>query len=633
MSCGFLLLSPVCAAEPELVSEVESGHQVETDFNDDSDNLCQLHGKSVWEGQHLFRELSEAMPMYVGIVSAGFHIARPSIERTGPKPECMDATSEDSCWLGLEIQSSPQNWSLSLAENQSFSFQSQFECANERFSGPGEAMWEWTTLSDWRTVIGKGRWRNGKQHGLWRYQVLSVPCIGLTNVRCKLSDEDADALESFRKGLSLPPGYVTTIDGRYRRGSKSGLWIVGFNKGDTAKIPYSNDLKHGTQTYTKVTHPSSQADRLADRYEIPWVEGKKHGRQVSKNTFGEFEEIPWDQGVIHGESVFGWAAGERETITWVNGKQHETSMFTWPDGSRLTTLYDEGTKIGYEVLSLLPQSGTDSISLESKYFPDYQSMLQVERTITRKLNGHKHGVEVWIRPDYRWRLFRPYFEGEAHGTITLVLEGAADSYHFFYRERSRQRSLQFHGQDVGASVLVAADGFRQEKVFTGNRQPYEYVTESSMDGNYRSHLKYEGGSPKGMSIRCWHDNIPWSNEEMQGVDVYRWTDGVLGLYSWKYVSWHGPSSATEPNGLCLETPYVRGKKSGIEIQTQSNGFKVHLPMRGRHLAGPIVVFRPDGSRREIPYESGRKHGVVYDFSASGEKTRVEEYNQGTLVAQ
>lgn len=337
--------------------------------------------------------------------------------------------------------------------------------------------------------------------------------------------------------------------------------------------------------------------------------------------------------MIHGESVFGWATGERETITWVNGQQHETSVFSWPDGSRLTTLYDTGMKIGYEVLSLLPQSGTDFINLESRYSRDHHSMLQVERTITRKLDGHKHGVEVWIRPDYLWRLFRPYSEGKAHGTITLVLEGIADPYHFFFRERSRKRSLQFQGQDVGESVLIAQEGFRQETLYAGGDSRERFVIESSLDGNYRSRLRYERGLQRGTSFRCWYDDIQWSDGDVKAVQVPKWTDGVLGLYTWKYVTWHGPSSDVESNGLCLETPYVRGRKSGVEIQTQTNGYKAHLPMSGRHIKGPIVVFRPDGSRREIPYESGRKHGFVYDFSASGVKTKVEEYNRGSLVTE
>ena len=628
---GLLLLAVECYAELGTVDAGNGERQSGTGSRSDPNDTCQLQGKGVWEGQRLFRELSEAMPMYVGIVSAGFHVADTFDAHKNAESKCMNSTSDDSCWLALERSSDVPKWSLAFARNTSISFQGQSKCANGNLSGSGTTKWQWTTKSELRIVIGEGKWRNGKQLGRWKYQLLSVPCIGLTHKECRLSEQNSDVLNRFRSGSILPPKYVTTLEGRYKSGAKSGIWKAEFNKGDTTEIPYSNDLKHGAQKYTKITALTSQTESLTDSYEIPWVAGKKHGLQLKQNTFGEFEEIPWVRGVIHGESVFSWATGERETTSWVNGQQHETSIFSWPDGSRLTALYDEGMKIGYEVLSLLSQSGTDFISLESKYARDHHSMLQVERTITRKLNGHKHGVEVWIRPDYVWRLFRPYSEGKAHGTITLVLEGIADPYHFFFRERSRQRSLQFQGQDVGESVLIAADGFRQEEVFDGELKPYRYVTESSMDGNYRSRLRYEGGLQRGTSFRCWYDNIQWSDDDVKAVQVPRWTDGVLGLYTRKYVTWHGPLSDTHPNGLCLETPYVKGKKSGIEVQTQSNGYKAHIPMNGRHIAGPIVVFRPDGSRREIPYERGRKHGVVHDFSTSGDKTQVEEYYRGELV--
>ncbi len=628
---AILVATQECYAEPNPVEDNNGERIVGTGSSTNHESTCQLHGKGVWEGRILFRELSEAMPMYVGIVSAGFHVAEVDQESKAVESTCMNSTSDDDCWLVLERSTEDTKWSLASARNASISFEGQSKCANGSLSGSGTTTWQWTTKSELRIVIGEGKWRKGKQQGRWKFQLLSVPCVGLTHKGCRLNAEDSDVPDRFKNGSMLPPKYVTTLEGSYKSGAKSGIWKAEFNNGDAAEIPYSNDLKHGSQTYSKVTALNSQSVQLTDSYEIPWDQGNKHGRQVKENSFGEHEEIPWNHGVIHGESVFSWATGERETISWVNGQQHETSVFSWPDGSRLTALYDEGMKIGYEVLSLLSQSGTDFINLESKYARDHHSMLQVERTITRKLNGHKHGVEVWIRPDYLWRLCRPYSEGKAHGTITLVLEGVVDPYHFFFRERSRQRSLQFHGQDVGESVLIAADGFRQEEFFVGDLKPYRYVTESSMDGDYRSRLRYEGGLQRGTSFRCWYDNIQWSDDDVKAVQVPRWTDGVLGLYTWKYVTWHGPLSDTEPNGLCLETPYVKGKKSGIEVQTQTNGYMVHIPMRGRHIAGPIVVFRPDDSRREIPYERGRKHGVVYDFTASGDKKRVEEYNQGALV--
>ncbi len=636
---GLLVFTVECYAETRSVDAINGEHQAGIDSSSDQNNSCQLHAKGVWEGQNLFRELSEAMPMYVGVVSAGFHVAHTSEEDKNAESKCVNSTSDDSCWLALERSTEDTKWSLASARNTSISFQGQSKCANGNLSGSGTTTWQWTTKSELRIVIGEGKWRKGKQQGRWKFQLLSVPCVGLTHTECRLNAEDSDVADRFKSGSILLPKYVTTLEGRYKSGAKSGIWKAEFNNGDAAEIPYLNDLKHGSQTYTKVASLTSPLEQLTVSYEIPWVEGRKHGRQVMENTLGEFEETSWARGVVHGESVFSWATGERETISWVNGLQHEASVLSWPDGSRLTTLYDFGIKIGYEVLSLLPQSGADSIGLRSRYHPDKHSylfdgrvnMMEAERTITRKLNGPKHGVEVFLLPIYGRRSFSPYSEGEVHGTSIIAMEDVADSYHFLHQEESRMRSMSIHGQKIGMSVLIAADGFRQETRYAGGDNRDRFVIESSADGNYRGRLPNRIGFQINTSIRCWHDNIPWFNEEMQGVDVYRWLDGRLGPYTWKFVSWHGPMSSTEPNGLCLETPYDRGEKSGIEVQTQTNGFKAHIPMRGRHIAGPIVVFRPDGSRREIPYESGRKHGVVYDISASGDKSRVEEYNRGSLV--
>ena len=630
---GVLVFALESYAELDTASDGNSNenHQgEEAGSGNDLNNVCQMHGKGVWEGQHLFHELSEAMPKWVGIVSSGFHIADTSIARRTAEPKCMNSTNEDSCWLELERSTDEPEWSLAIERNTSVALQGESQCANGSLSGSGTTTWNWTTNSELRFVSGEGNWHNGRQQGSWKYQLVSIPCVGLTHEECRLGDEDSDTFNRFNNGSTLPSKYVATLEGRYEDGARLGIWEAKFNNGDAAKIPYSNDLKHGSQTYTKVTSFNSQIEQLADHYEIPWVHGKKHGRQVKENTFGEREEVPWNHGDIHGKSVYSWATGERKTMSWVNGQQHEASVLTWPDGSRLTTLYDLGIKIGYEVLTLLPQSGADSISLRSRYHPDKH---RAERTITRKLDEHQHGVRVFLSPTYGRRAFIPYSEGEEHGTTIIVMEDIADSYHFLYQEKSRMRSVSIRGQEIGMSVLIARDGFRQETRYAGGDSRKRFVIESSADGNYRSRLPQEGGLQMGRSIRCWHDNIPWSNEEMQGVNVYRWLDGRLGPYPWKFVSWHGPLSNTEPNGLCLETPYDRGEKSGIEIQTQTNGYKAHIPMRGRHIAGPIIVFRPDGSRREIPYESSRKHGVVYDFSASGEETRVEEYNRGSLVTE
>lgn len=634
-----LVATQECYAEPNPVEDNNGERIVGTGSSTDHENTCQLHGKGVWEGRILFRELSEAMPRYVGITSAGFHIAKAASVRNVAEPNCMNSSTDADCWLALERSTENLAWSLAVARDTSISYQGQSKCANGNLSGSGTTTWQWTTKSELRIAKGEGAWRNGKQQGPWKYELISVACIGLTHEGCRLSAEDSVSLDSFKNGAILSPKHVTTLEGHYEDGARSGNWEAKFNNGDAAKIPYSNDLKHGSQTYTKVTLLSSQSEQLTDHFEIPWVEGKKHGRQVRENTFGEHEEIPWFQGVVHGESAFTWATGENETITWTHGKQHETSTFTWPDGSRLTTLYDKGIKIGYEVLSLSPQSGEDTISSEKRYVPDKHyylfdsrlNMLEVERTYTRRLNGKKHGVSVHLSPSYGRRVYLSYLDDKPHGAHFLALERLHGPHYFFFREESRSEGMNFRGRNYGVSVLIAADGYRQESPYTGGDRPAGSVIEASADGNYRSRLPSKSGLQIGTSIRCWYDNIPWSNQEMQGVDIYRWIDGRLGLYSWKYVSWHGPLSYTESNGLCLETPYDRGEKSGIEVQTQTNGYRAHIPMRGRHIAGPIIVFRPDGSRREIPYESGRKHGVVYDFSASGVKTRVEEYDQGSLV--
>ena len=629
---GALVFALECYAEPESdsVSNGNDEHFDGTDSRNELENVCQLHGKGVWEGQHLFRELSEAMPRYVGITSAGFHIAKSANLLGVAEPKCMNSTSNDFCWLALERSTYEPKWSLAIARNTAVSLQGESKCANGTLSGSGTTTWKWTTNSELRIVSGEGKWNNGKQQGSWKYQLASIPCVGLTHEECRLGTEDSEGLNRFKDSSMLPSKYVTSLEGHYEDGARLGIWEAKFNNGDAAKIPYSNDLKHGSQTYTKVTSLSSQTEQLTDHYEIPWVDGKKHGRQVKENTLGEREEVPWNLGVIRGKSVYSWATGERETVSWMNGQQHGATVFTWPDESRLTTLYDLGIKIGYEVLTLLPQSGADTISLRSRYHPDKH---KTERTITRKLDKRQHGVEVFIRPTYGWRAIRPYTEGKVHGTCIIVLEDVADKHHFLYQEESRLRSVSIRGQEIGMSVLIARDGFRQETRYAGGESRERFVIESTADGNYRTRLPFRGGLQMGKSIRCWYDNIQWSDDDVKAVQVHRWTDGVLGLYTWKYVTWHGPLSETESNGLCLETPYVRGRKSGIEVQTQTNGYTAHIPMRGRHIKGPIVVFRPDGSRREIPYESGRKHGVVFDYSASGEKTRVEEYNRGSLVTE
>lgn len=423
---GVLIFALECNAEPEsaLDDNRNDKHLNEADSRYERVNVCQLHGKGVWEGQRLFRELSEAMPLYVGIVSAGFHVAETTRVSKAVESKCMNSTSDDDCWLALERSTEDPKWSLAVARNISISFQGQSKCSNGSLSGSGTTSWQWTTKSELRIAKGEGAWRNGKQQGRWKYQLISVPCIGLTHEKCRLSAEDSDVADRFKNGSTLPSKYVTTLEGHYEDGVRSGNWEARINNGDAAKIPYSNDLKHGSQTYTKVTSLSSQTEQLTDHYEIPWVDGKKHGRQVKENTLGEREEVPWNLGVIRGKSVYSWATGERETVSWMNGQQHGATVFTWPDESRLTTLYDLGIKIGYEVLTLLPQSGADTISLRSRYHPDKH---KTERTITRKLDKRQHGVEVFIRPTYGWRAIRPYTEGKVHGTCIIVLEVRRDA--------------------------------------------------------------------------------------------------------------------------------------------------------------------------------------------------------------
>lgn len=267
---GVLVFALECYAEPD------------TGSGNDRNNVCQLHGKGVWEGQHLFRELSEAMPRYVGITSAGFHAANAADVRNVTEPSCVNSTSDDSCWLALERSTDEPKWSLAIARNISVSLQGESQCVNGSLSGSETTTWKWTTNSELRIVSGEGNWHNGRQQGSWKYQLASIPCMGLTHEECSLSAEDSDAFNRFKNDSTLPSKYVTTLEGRYEDGARSGIWEAKLNNGDAAKILYSNDLKHGLQTYTRVTALNSLSEQLTDHYEIPWIEGKKHGRQSGR---------------------------------------------------------------------------------------------------------------------------------------------------------------------------------------------------------------------------------------------------------------------------------------------------------------------------------------------------------------
>lgn len=603
----------------------------------DKDESRQVHANAVREGQELFRELSQAIPQFVGLASAGFQLDTKVDPYTDLSSDCRESTGDESCWTSGQSDSRGQTWSYLLSPRSSLSIDGEFRCANRKLTGSGTATWRWVTRWELRIVRGEGRWRNGRPHGRWTYQLFSTPCIGFTNAQCKLSRESNNRLQDFEDGPPFQSHTVSTTVGRYKKGMRSGDWMVRFNNGDSASIPYANGRKHGLQTYTKTTFVSSLTNPLEDQYEIPWIDGKKQGRQVMKSWNGDREETPWQDGVIHGESNYIWATGERERVLWVHGRQHETSVFTWPDGSRLTTLYDDGIKVGYEVLRLAPQNGSDFVSLEARYqvkeeTDGWHDSRWADRTVTRWVNGHKHGVKIYLRAPYRQRIYSSHWEGNTHGVHIVVQERPHGPDHEYSYEISRERALRFEDQEYGISVLVARNGYRREAPHNGGHHPHGSVIQLMANGSYRSHLQYESGREHGTSMRCWYDPIPWDREGMKGIHVFDWRDGVVGYYPWRFVEWHGPFSTVEPNGLCLQTPYVGGDKQGIEVQTQTNGYKAHLPMDRRWLKGVQLVFRPDGSRREIPYESGKKHGVVNEISAIGDKVPVEQYDSGVLVS-
>ena len=592
-----------CLAEPKSRQDHQIANAKHHELATESDELCHLHVKAAREGQSLFRELFEAMPTFVGIASAGFYEFEESKNLKTIGLNCIDSSSDSECWIALKSKSEDQGREFSSSTNSSISYQGKSNCINQKLSGSGTTEWRWTTRWDFRIVRGEGEWRNGRQEGLWTYEIFSAPCIGLTNIQCRLTDESELALHDFEAGPPHPSGVASRFEGTYRSGLRTGLWVANYNNGDATEIPYRNDAKHGTQTYTHMVLESYENEQLIDRYLIPWYEGMKHGLQVQNSWNGDREEIPWKEGTVHGESIYSWATGENEKVTWINGEQHGTAIFEWPNRSYLTILYDEGMKIGYEVLSLSPKSDSDFVDLQARYSekaelnherPDF---LSVSRTVSRLVNGVKHGVEIKLRPVYGHRIYIPYWKGKAHGTQINVQEQHFVPYYSFYHELSRQKGVRFNDRSFGISVLAAHDGYRRESPSLTNHKGSKNLIQLLSDGSYRSHLRYENGRQQGTSIRCWYDPIPWEDEGMKGINVFDWRDGVIGYYTWPFISWHGPLSGTDPNGLCLETPYTNYKKSGIEIQTQTNGYKAHIPMRGRFLAGKLTVLEPDRSKK------------------------------------
>ena len=586
-------------------------------------DYCQIHANAVREGQELFVELSDAMPKFVGIASAGFHVASGTDVHEPPDSDCSDSAEIDSCWISIHGDSLGPIGRYSNTTGASLSFEGQYGCVNQRLTGSGTATWRWVTRWDLRIARGEGKWHNGRQQGRWVYQLFSVPCIGFTDSECRLSEENIVALEEFEVGPPFQQHKVSTFEGRYRQGIQGGLWFANFNNRDSASIPYIDGKKHGSQTYTKTTFVNAQISQLSDHYEIPWIKGKKDGHQVKTSWNGDREEIHWLNGKKHGEYIYSWSTGERETVPWIDGRQHGTSVITWPDGSHLTTLYEEGKKIGYETMNLLPQLGPDVVSLRAKDIEKKLKNGEVhtirgDRTIRRKIHGVQHGLSMFYT-EWGLRAYLFYQQGKWNGT------------HAIDRGYGRFEGLRVEGELYGVSVFQANDGYRRETPGEGY-WPHGLVVETMANGNYRSLLGHvERKGMHGPSTRCWYDDIPWANDEMQGLEVFTWPDGGTAIGTWKYVSWHGPISTERPNGLCLETIYANGRKTGIEIQTQTNGYTAHIPVRHRWVDGNIVVYRPDGSRREIPYDSGKRHGVVYDIYANGDKVPVEEYENGAPV--
>ncbi len=553
---------------------------------------CQLHAKAVWEGQALFRELFESMPRFVGIASAGFYVFEGLNKRETFDPNCTDLSSDSSCWIKFEGDSSGHAWKFSSSTNLTVSFQGNSNCTDQKLSGSGTTEWRWTTRWDFRVIRGDGEWSNGKQQGAWTYQIFSAPCLGLTHIECRMSDENTSALKNFEVGSPTQPNSVTTLMGHYEAGKREDRWVANFSNGDIATIPYASDLKHGTQSYRSVTLLPTENKQLIDHYEIPWIEGKKHGRQIKKCWNGDQVELPWKDGTMHGEAFYSWSTDEQEKVQWVNGKQHGTAVLTWPDGSRLTTRYDQGTKMGDEEVKMAPTSGTDVVSLheniiEKKHRDGTIGTILLGRTITRRVNGIQHGLKVLLHKGYSLLVYLSYKDGNWVGTHIGVSEG------------ERSESMVVNGRHYGMSVFVTEGGYRRETPHLHTVAPHGFVIETTENGNYRSLLSYVfRKSEHGTSVRCWYKDIPWANDEDLGIEVFSWPDGGRAISNWEYISWHGPLSFTESNGLCLETMYSQDSKRGIEVQTQTNGYKAHIPVRGRLVVGRVEVFSPDSSPKE-----------------------------------
>ena len=100
---------------------------------------CQVHVIAVEGGQELFRELSQAMPQFVGIASAGFQLDTKEDPYSELSSDCREFTDDESCWTSVQSDPNGQTWSYLLSPKSSLSIDGQFRCANQKLSGSGTA--------------------------------------------------------------------------------------------------------------------------------------------------------------------------------------------------------------------------------------------------------------------------------------------------------------------------------------------------------------------------------------------------------------------------------------------------------------------------------------------------------------
>ena len=124
-----------------------------------------------------------------------------------------------------------------------------------------------------------------------------------------------------------------SLTGEYVDGKRHGRWVNRNSDGRVFEGPYMEGKRHGRWVFR---YPGGGVR------EGTYVDGRRHGRWVLRLSNGTRLEIPFVNGKIHGLQVTRRPNGTVTEDPYVDGKMHGRSVTRFPDGTSLVLEWRNG---------------------------------------------------------------------------------------------------------------------------------------------------------------------------------------------------------------------------------------------------------------------------------------------------